>query len=96
MAQTSGESETAKGQENFLRQFRDLNTREFKRITAGQFINVWNHYDTDGKWLLTGRPSVCLFVRLSVRSSVNLSVRPFVCPFVHLSVRVLFHPYVGS
>ena len=96
MAQTSGASETAKGQENFLRQFRDLNTREFKRITAGQFINVWNHYDTDGKWLLTSLLSACLFVRLSVRLSVSLSIRPFVCPFVRLSARVLFHPYVGS
>lgn len=38
----------AKG-ENFLRQFRDLNTRDFKKITAGQFMDVWNHYDTDGK-----------------------------------------------
>ncbi|KAL3858753.1 hypothetical protein ACJMK2_009006 [Sinanodonta woodiana] len=33
---------------NFLRQFRDLHTREFKRITAGQFTEVWTHYDNDG------------------------------------------------
>lgn len=34
---------------NFLRQFRDLNTREFKQITAQQFMEVWNHYDEDGE-----------------------------------------------
>jgi len=36
-------------QKNFLRQFRDKETREFKRITASQFMEVWNHYDSDGK-----------------------------------------------
>ncbi|XP_025116103.1 calbindin-32-like isoform X2 [Pomacea canaliculata] len=39
---------------NFLRQFRDLNTREFKRITANQFMDVWNHYDTDGNGFIEG------------------------------------------
>ena len=34
---------------NFLRQFRDKNTREFTKISAGQFMEVWNHYDEDGK-----------------------------------------------
>lgn len=34
---------------NFLRQFRDLKTREFKQITAAQFMDVWNHYDDDGR-----------------------------------------------
>ena len=34
---------------NFLRQFRDIKTREFKKITAGQFMDVWNHYDEDGR-----------------------------------------------
>ncbi|XP_076470339.1 calbindin-32-like [Babylonia areolata] len=47
--------DTVKGQENFLRQFRDLNTREFKRITAGQFMDVWNHYDTDGNGFIEGK-----------------------------------------
>lgn len=38
---------------NFLRQFRDKETREFKQITAGQFMDVWNHYDSDGKNFIT-------------------------------------------
>lgn len=34
-----------------------MNTREFKRITANQFMDVWNHYDTDG----THKPTSSLF-----------------------------------
>ena len=50
MAENSAEKavKSAKS-ENFLRQFRDKKTREFKKITAGQFMDVWNHYDEDGK-----------------------------------------------
>ncbi|XP_076449191.1 calbindin-32-like [Babylonia areolata] len=41
--------------ENFLRQFRDLDTRELKQVTAGQFIDVWNHYDRDGNGFIEGK-----------------------------------------
>lgn len=40
---------------NFLRQFRDLKTREFKQITAQQFMEVWNHYDEDGNGFIEGK-----------------------------------------
>ncbi|XP_052060844.1 calbindin-32-like isoform X5 [Mytilus californianus] len=40
---------------NFLRQFRDLKTREFKQITAAQFMDVWNHYDDDGNGYIEGK-----------------------------------------
>lgn len=33
---------------NFLRQFRDETSKEFKELTATQFFEVWNHYDVDG------------------------------------------------
>ena len=36
---------------NFLRQFRDEKSNQFKRFTAEQFTEVWNHYDTDGNFL---------------------------------------------
>eukprot|EP00105_Crassostrea_gigas_P030463 XP_011452774.2 PREDICTED: calbindin-32 isoform X2 [Crassostrea gigas] len=39
---------------NFLRQFRDLKTREFKLLSAQQFMEVWNHYDTDGNGFIEG------------------------------------------
>ncbi|GFV15466.1 hypothetical protein TNCV_4834921 [Trichonephila clavipes] len=32
---------------NFMRQFRDKNTRELKNLTASQFMEVWSHYDRD-------------------------------------------------
>ncbi len=35
--------------QNFMRQFRDPNSREVKKLTANQFMEVWNHYDKDGK-----------------------------------------------
>lgn len=34
--------------ENFLRQFRDEQSKEFKQLTASQFMEVWSHYDIDG------------------------------------------------
>ena len=35
---------------NFLRQFRDQGSHQFKKITATQFMEVWNHYDEDGEY----------------------------------------------
>ena len=34
--------------ENFLRQFRDEQSRELKQLTATQFMEIWSHYDVDG------------------------------------------------
>lgn len=34
---------------NFLRQFRDAESREMKQLSAAQFMEVWEHYDSDGK-----------------------------------------------
>ena len=35
--------------QNYLRQFREENACRFHRFTATQFMDVWNHYDTDGR-----------------------------------------------
>ena len=35
---------------NFMRQFRDADSRELKQLTAAQFMEVWDHYDDDGKF----------------------------------------------
>ena len=43
---------TAKGKldtSNFMRQFRDSDSRELKQLTAVQFMEVWDHYDDDGE-----------------------------------------------
>ena len=34
---------------NFMRQFRDSDSLELKKLSAAQFMDVWEHYDTDGK-----------------------------------------------
>ncbi|XP_022256598.1 calbindin-32-like isoform X3 [Limulus polyphemus] len=34
---------------NFMRQFRDRNTRKLKNLTSAQFMEVWSHYDADGE-----------------------------------------------
>ena len=34
---------------NFLQQFRDEQSKELKQLTASQFMEVWSHYDIDGK-----------------------------------------------
>ena len=33
---------------NFLRQFRDKDSRELQQLSAAQFMEVWEHYDDDG------------------------------------------------
>ena len=35
---------------NFMRQFRDADSRELKKLTANQFMEVWSHYDEDGQF----------------------------------------------
>ena len=34
---------------NFMRQYRDPKSRELKKLSANQFMEVWSHYDRDGK-----------------------------------------------
>jgi len=41
--------------ENFLRQFRDVESRELTRLSAAQFNEVWNHYDNDGNGYIEGK-----------------------------------------
>lgn len=35
---------------NFMRQFRDPESRELKKLSANQFMDVWSHYDVDCKY----------------------------------------------
>lgn len=46
---------------NFMRQYRDPESRELKKLSANQFMDVWAHYDKDGAYVCL---SVCLFVCL--------------------------------
>ena len=49
MAEGSEDADKTTG--NFLRQFRDTKSKEFKKFTASQFMDVWTHYDADGELL---------------------------------------------
>lgn len=35
--------------QNFMRQYRDPESRELKKLSANQFMDVWAHYDNDGE-----------------------------------------------
>ena len=43
---------------NFMRQFRDADSRELKQLTAAQFMNIWEHYDDDGEFACS-RVGIC-------------------------------------
>ena len=51
MATNINEKQRQQKKENFLRQFRDEQSKEMKQLTAAQFMEIWSHYDTDGKAL---------------------------------------------
>ncbi|CAF0974907.1 unnamed protein product [Didymodactylos carnosus] len=55
--------------ENFLRQFRDEQSKELKQLTAAQFMEIWSHYDTDGNGFIEGHELDDLLRELA--SSVN-------------------------
>lgn len=48
MATTAKKQNCHRKKENFLRQFRDEQSRELKQLTATQFMEIWSHYDVDG------------------------------------------------
>jgi hypothetical protein len=49
MATSVNEQQRQNKKENFLRQFRDEQSKEIKPLTATQFLEIWSHYDTDGR-----------------------------------------------
>ncbi len=50
---TKGDPDAEDTSGNFLRQFRDKGSRQLKKFSATQFMEVWNHYDSDGEYLFT-------------------------------------------
>merc|ERR1712141_271385 len=39
---------------NFMRQFRDSDSLELKKLSAAQFMEVWEHHDNDGNGFIEG------------------------------------------
>ncbi|PSN54177.1 Calbindin-32 [Blattella germanica] len=35
-----------------MRQYRDPQSRELKKLSANQFMEVWSHYDKDGELVI--------------------------------------------
>ncbi|CAG0878930.1 unnamed protein product [Darwinula stevensoni] len=64
-----GGSGTTETRSNFLRQFRDAESRELRKLTANQFMEVWSHYDKDGNGYIEDK-ELDAFLREFV-SSVN-------------------------
>lgn len=56
---------------NFMRQYRDPDSRELKKLSANQFMEVWSHYDKDGNGYIEGT-ELDGFLREFV-SSANIS-----------------------
>lgn len=40
--------------QNFMRKYRDPQSRELRQLTSHQFIEVWSHYDRDGNGYIEG------------------------------------------
>lgn len=60
---------------NFLRQFRDKDSRELQQLSAAQFMKVWEHYDDDGNGYIEGT-ELDGFLREFVESVNNTDTGP--------------------
>lgn len=40
--------------QNFMRQYRDPESRELRKLSANQFMEVWSHYDKDANGYIEG------------------------------------------
>ncbi|CAG0912211.1 unnamed protein product [Notodromas monacha] len=61
--------------QNFLRQFRDAESQQLKKLTANQFMEVWNNYDSDGNGYIEGT-ELDGFLREFVASVNSVDVGP--------------------
>lgn len=52
MSSTSNKRVNLERCANFMRQFRDPESRELTKLSANQFMDVWSHYDKDGKFVI--------------------------------------------
>ncbi|CAF0942758.1 unnamed protein product [Adineta ricciae] len=71
MATNTNEQERHRKKGNFLKQFRDEQSKEFQQLNAHQFMEIWSHYDTDGNGFIEGHELDDLLRELA--SSVNMS-----------------------
>lgn len=73
--------------QNFMRQYRDPESRELKKLSAGQFMEVWAHYDKDGIYFL-------FFLIIHIRPPTSCILPTFlyvVSVFIMMSLVVSLH-----
>ena len=63
-----GEANLQLNSTNFMRQFRDPDSRELKQLTAQQFMEVWEHYDDDGENMMMTRMAQFLDISTSEKN----------------------------
>ena len=66
--------------QNFMRQYRDPESRELRKLSANQFMEVWSHYDKDGNGYIEGT-ELDGFLREFVSSANATNVGPEVNNF---------------
>ncbi|KAK6632932.1 hypothetical protein RUM43_012675 [Polyplax serrata] len=64
---------------NFMRQYRDPTSRELKKLSANQFMEVWSHYDKDG----TKKMLITYIVRLLTRYIKCYLLIKFIGELIH-------------
>ncbi|XP_025828866.1 calbindin-32 isoform X3 [Agrilus planipennis] len=60
---------------NFMRQYRDPDSKELKKLSANQFMEVWSHYDKDGNGYIEGS-ELDGFLREFVSSANSTEIDP--------------------
>ncbi|XP_055692142.1 calbindin-32 isoform X2 [Lutzomyia longipalpis] len=60
---------------NFMRQYRDPESRELRKLSANQFMEVWSHYDKDANGYIEGT-ELDGFLREFVSSANATDVNP--------------------
>lgn len=55
---------------NFMRQYRDPQSRELKKLSANQFMEVWSHYDKDGEYFQALNLHFLIYTYLSECKSI--------------------------
>ena len=76
---TAGENPFAAS--NFLRQFRDKDSRELQQLSAAQFMKVWEHYDEDGKTLFL--TCLAIIIASSYINFIVKDIKKFINDFVN-------------
>lgn len=67
--------------QNFMRQYRDPESRELKKLSANQFMDVWSHYDRDGKCVSSIFNIYFYDITYVMKAIVILKKKMFFCLF---------------